>query len=104
MIALWLGRNRFLVLYNRRFGQQSVHMCLVRAKEKEWSVEFEGTMWDAQVSLELTEDTSSNEEVRKLKFGYPMPLRLEDETALAVHSCEENGICGVRWTCLHLML
>ena len=30
MTPIWLADDRFLVLYNRRFGQQSVQMCLVR--------------------------------------------------------------------------
>ena len=102
MTPLWLEKDLFLVLYNRRFGEQSIQMCLVRAKEDRWSVEFEDTMWDAKTNLTLTADTSSREEITKLKFGYPFALRLDDQTILATHWCEENGVCGIRWTRLGL--
>lgn len=102
MTPLWLGQDRFLVLYNCRFGRQSVQMCLVQARENEWSVGFEGTMWDAGATLELTADTSSNKEIEKIQFGYPMPLHLDAETVLVAHWCQEDGVFGIRWTRLRL--
>ena len=103
MTPLWLGADRFLVLYNRRWGRQSIQMCLVRARGADWSVEFEDTMWDARATLDRTEEASSNAEIPLFKFGYPMPLRLDDETVLATHWCEENGMCGIRWTRMRLV-
>lgn len=104
MTPLCLGEDRFLVLYNHRFGKQTIQMCIVRAKENDWSVEFEDTMWDAQITLELTADTSSNKEIKRIQFGYPMPLCLDDKNILAAHWCQEDGVCGIRWTRLHLEL
>lgn len=104
MTPLWLGGDRFLVLYNRRFGKQTIQMCLVRAKEDQWSVEFEDTMWDAQSTLRMPRDTSSREEINKFKFGYPFGLRLDDRTVLLTHWCEEDGVCVIRWTRLGLRL
>ena len=67
------------------------------------TVDFEGTMWDAAATLELTPEVSSQEEIRRIQFGYPMGLRLEDDTVLAVHWCVEDGVCGIRWTRLRVV-
>ena len=102
MTPIWLGDDRFLVLYNKRYGHQKIQMCLVRISRGSWTVEFEGTMFDGHASLELTDNISSQEQIRLIKFGYPGGMRLDDETVLAVHWCEEDGICGIRWTRLRI--
>ena len=102
MTPLWIGEDRFLVLYNRRFGQQAIRMCLVRASGANWSIEYEDTMWDAGATFELTADVSSNEQIPLFQFGYPMPLRLDSNTFLTTHWCEEDGVCGIRWTRLRM--
>ena len=102
MTPVWLGGDRFLVLYNRRFGEQSVQMCLVRADAGQWEVEFEGTMYDGRARLELTEEISSQEQIALIRFGFPTAVRLDDETFLATHWCEEEGVCGIRWTRLRV--
>jgi hypothetical protein len=102
MTPVWLGDDRFLVIYNHRFGHQCVQMLLVRANSDHWDVEFEGMMYDGQSTLELTDDVSSQEQIRLIKFGYPTALRLNDSTFLATHWCEEDGVCGIRWTLLHV--
>jgi hypothetical protein len=98
MTPIWLGDDRYLVLYNKRFGDQSVQMCLVRISGSRWTTEFEGTMFDGRARLELTDEISSQEQIGLIQFGYPMGLRLEDDVVLAVHWCEEDGVCGIRWT------
>ena len=98
MTPIWMGEDRFLVLYNKRFGDQSVQMCLVRASSEGWEIEFEGMLFDGQAKLELTEEVSSQEQIGLIQFGYPMGLMLDDETALTVHWCAEDGVCGIRWT------
>jgi len=102
MTPIWLEEDRFCILYNCRFGEQGVHMCLVRANETDWTIEFEGTMWDAQTSFQWNEEMSSNEQISQFKFGYPMAVRLDDQTLLATHWCVENGVCGIRWTRLQI--
>ena len=102
MTPIWLGEDRFLVLYNKRYGHQAIQMCLIRISGGSWNVEFEGTMFDGHASLELTDNISSQEQIRLIKFGYPGGMRLDDETVLAVHWCEEDGICGIRWTRLRI--
>jgi len=102
MTPIWLSDDRFCILYNCRIGQQGVRMCLVRADETTCAVEYEGTMWDAQTSLEWTDGMSSNDEIPHFKFGYPMAVRLDEETLLATHWCVEEDVCGIRWTRLRI--
>ena len=102
MTSVWLGDDRFLVLYNKRYGEQSVQMCLVRAAGDRFEVEFEGTMYDGRARLELTDDVSSQEQIALIRFGFPTAVRLDHGTFLATHWCEEDGVCGIRWTRLRL--
>ena len=102
MTPVWLGEDRFLVLYNKRFGDQSVQMCLVRASSGTWEIEFEGTLFDGRARLELTDEISSQEQIGLIQFGYPMGMRLDDHTVLTAHWCVEDEVCGIRWTRLLL--
>ena len=102
MTPIWLGDDRYLALYNRRFGDQSVQMCLVRVSGACWSLEFEGTLFDGRSRLELTEDVSSQEQIGLIQFGYPMGLLLEDNIVFVVHWCVEDDVCGIRWTRLRV--
>ena len=103
MTPIWMGDDRFLVLYNRRFGQQSVQMCLVRAAGANWNIEFEGTMYDGRSHLELSEDVSSQEQIGLIQFGFPTALRIDQANFLATHWCQEDGVCGIRWTRLRVV-
>lgn len=98
MTPIWLGNDRYLILYNKRFGEQSIQMCLVRISGTSWSLEHEGTLFDGQARLDLTEEVSSQEQIGLIQFGYPMGLVLDDDTVLTVHWCAEDGVCGIRWT------
>ncbi len=102
MTPIWLEGDRYLVLYNKRFGDQSIQMCLVHINGSQWSTVFEGTLFDGQARLELTDDVSSQAQISLIKFGYPMGVRLDEQTVLAAHWCEEKGVCGIRWTRLHI--
>ena len=102
MTPIGLGDDSFLILYNKRFGQQSVQMCLVRAAGASWDIEFEGTMYDGHSQLELTDEVSSQEQIGLIRFGFPTAVRLDAETFLATHWCEEESVCGIRWTRLSL--
>ena len=102
MTPVWLGDDRYCVLYNYRFGQQTIRMCLVRASEQSWQTEFEDVLWDPQTNLSWTDDMSSNEQIKRITFGYPMAVRLDEQTILATHWCVEDDICGIRWTRLQV--
>jgi len=103
MTPIWLGDDLFLVLYNRRFGRQSVQMCLVRVAAASWEVEFEDTMYDAGARLDLSQDVSSQEQIGLIRFGFPTALRLDQENFLATHWCVDDGACGIRWTQLRVV-
>ncbi|MFH0963136.1 MAG: sialidase family protein [Planctomycetota bacterium] len=98
MKPTWLGGDRLLVLYNRRYGRQGVQMCLVRLAGKRWEIDFEGTMWDAEVRRERASAADSIDELKLFAFGYPWALRLDERNVLAVHWCKEEERFGIRWT------
>ena len=99
MSTVALGDNRLLVLYNRRYGEQAVVMCLVTLNEEGWTIHHEGVMYDAKASHQRAETIESGiEELNDFAFGFPTGIRLSDETILATHWCHEGGKCGVRWT------
>ena len=102
MTPVWLGDDRYLIVYNKRFGDQSVQMCLVRASGSSWTIDFEGTLFDGQTKLELSDEISSQEQIGLIQFGYPMGVYLNEQTLLTVHWCAEDGVCGIRWTRVRL--
>ena len=102
MTPLWLSDNRFLVLYNRRYGHQSVQMCLIRASNDFWEIEVERMMFDGQASLKWADDLSSQEQISLITFGFPTAMRLNNDTFLVTHWCEEDGVCGICWTQLRV--
>ena len=65
-------------------------------------MEFEGILYDGQARLELTDEISSQEQIGLIQFGYPMGVRLDDDTVLAVHWCAEDGEYCIRWTRLQV--
>jgi len=104
MTPLWLGGDRLLVVYNKRYGQQAVMMCIVRFTENSWHVEFEDVLWDAQATRDGPQAGADGiDEFHHIRFGLPSAVRLDGENLLAVHWCRENDIFGIRWTRLRLV-
>ena len=103
MTPIWLGGNRLLVLYNRRYGEQAVMMCLVTFTDDSWRVEFEDVLWSAAAHRDRPDDAESGiDEFDAFQFGLPSAIRLDDRELLAVHWCQEGGEFGIRWTRLRL--
>lgn len=103
MTPIGLGDDRFLVLYNQRYGRQGIRMCLVRIAGPRWTVECEGLLFDAQARLEWSAQLSSQDQIGRIRFGYPMGLRLSADTVLAVHWCAAgDGLCEIRWARLRI--
>jgi len=103
MTPIPLGGDRLLVLYNRRYGEQGIVMCLVTFTDDHWTVHHAGLMYDAGAKRERPADVQSGvEEFDTFAFGFPTAVRLDDQTLLATHWCVENGVCGIRWTRLRL--
>ena len=101
LTPVWMGQDRLLVLYNRRYGDQGVQAAVVRFTDESWEVLGESTIWDARASREASiQDGSNLEELKTFAFGLPSAICLDtlNSSYLAVHWCEESGICGIRWT------
>jgi hypothetical protein len=103
MTPIPLDSDRLLVLYNRRYGQQAVMMCLVTFTEQAWTVHYEGMMYDGKAQHERTAEVESGiDELDAFAFGFPTAIRLQDGTLLATHWSVEDGKCGIRWTKLRV--
>ena len=102
MTPIPLGGDRLLVLYNRRYGEQGIVMCLVRFTETSWEVLYEGLMYDAKAERERPQDADGVEELYTFTFGFPTAIGLQDGTFLATHWCFEEGSFGIRWTKLRV--
>jgi len=97
MTPFWLGDDRLLVLYNRRYGQQGVVALLVRFTETSWQIEHETLLYDAKAVREREQNTGIDE-LKAFAFGFPTAIALSDGQYLATHWSVENDKCGIRWT------
>ena len=103
MTPIPLGGDRLLVLYNRRYGEQAIMMCLVTYDDEGWTLHHEDILYDAGTTRQRPEDIDSGvEELYSFMFGFPTAIRLQDGTYLATHWCQEDGPFGVRWTKLRV--
>ena len=103
MTPVPLGENRLLVLYNRRYGEQGIVMCLVTFTEDAWTVHYQGLLYDAKTSRQQSPDVETGvDEFASFAFGFPTAIPLQDGTLLATHWCVESGVCGIRWTKLRV--
>jgi hypothetical protein len=101
LTPVWVGRDLLLGLYNRRYGNQGVQAALVRFTDESWEVLCESTIWDARASREASDQGGSGlEELKTFAFGLPSAMCLDavGNRYLAVHWCEEQGVCRIRWT------
>ena len=98
-----LGDDRLLGLYNRRYGEQGVVMCLGTGTDDRWTIHHEGLLYDAKRARERAADVDYGvDEFEDFQFGFPTAIRLQDSTYLTTHWSVENGVCGIRWTQLRI--
>jgi hypothetical protein len=103
MTPVPLGGDRLLVLYNRRYGDQGIVMCLVTFTEEAWTVHYEGLLFDARAKRTRPQDLETGvQEFDLFAFGFPTAIRLQDGTYLATHWSKEGGNFGIRWTKLRV--
>jgi hypothetical protein len=103
MTPVPLGDDRLLVLYNRRYGEQAIMMCLVTFTDDEWTLHHESFMYDAKSQHERAADVESGiDELNAFAFGFPTAIALQDGTHFATHWCVEGGVFGIRWTKLRV--
>ncbi len=108
MTPVWIGEDRLLVLYNRRYGKQGVIGCLVRFADDAWLVESEEILWDAKSSRETVSGVSGIDELDSFSFGLPsaIPLNViyrDERDLLCVHWCKEQGTHVIRWTRIRVL-
>ena len=103
MTPVPLGGDRLLVLFNRRYGEQGIVMCLVTFTEEAWTVHHEGLLYDARKTRNRGAGESAGwYEIESFEFGFPTAIRLADGTFLATHWCKEEARFGVNWTKLRV--
>ena len=115
MTPVWLGGDRLLVLYNRRYGKQGIVMLVVQVADDGWIRGPETMLWDAAAAHgEVSHGAGGIDEFSDFAFGLPSALPIGDGRLLAVHWCRERQTepratpierCeryGVRWTRLRL--
>ena len=94
-----LGANRLLVIYNRRYGDQAIMMCLVTIDDETWIIRHEAVLYDANAVHEREKSIASGiDEFDAFAFGFPTAIALQDGSIMATHWSYENGRCGIRWT------
>lgn len=99
MTPIPFGDDRLVVLYNRRYGDQAIVMCLVTFTDDAWTVHHESIMYDGKSQHQRAADVESGiDELNAFAFGFPTAIRLQGGSLLATHWCVENGVCGIRWT------
>ena len=99
MTPISLGDDRLLVLYNRRYGDQAIMMCLVTFTDDTWTVHQESIMYDGKSQHQRAAHVESGiDELDGFAFGFPTAICLRDGAILATHWCVESGVCGIRWT------
>ena len=60
-------------------------------------------MYDAKAKRERPEHLDTGvQEFDPFAFGFPTAIRLQDDTFLATHWCQEEGTFGIRWTKLRI--
>ena len=99
MTPIPLGKDRLLVLYDRRYGEQAIMMALVTFTDEPWTVHYEGALYDANQSRQRPDDTVGGvDDLDAFGFGFPTALRLRDGTIFATYWSGENGKNGISWT------
>ena len=100
MTPVWIGDNRLLLLYNRRYGTQGIVMLVAEVGDEGWVLGAERMLWDAAaMASSVAHGTEGIDEFADFAFGLPSAMPLDDTGhLLAVHWCREGGAYGVRWT------
>lgn len=95
-----LGDERFLLLYNRRYGRQGIVAAAARFDGASWVVDDELLVHDAQRTRESREHADGVDEMLDFEFGFPTGLTRRDGTIMVTYWAVIDGRCGVRWALL----
>jgi hypothetical protein len=103
MSPLYLGEDRLIVFYNKRYGEQGIMMALVTFNENEWFIHHEEFLYDAQKERECPENLDSGvTEFDNFAFGFPTAVQLNDGSVLVTYWRKDNGKCCVCWSRLRV--
>jgi sialidase-1 len=105
--AVHLDGNRFLLLYNRRYGAQGIVAALARLQPngkdaRDWTVDAETLIHDPQLRRDGRQRGDGVSEMLDFEFGFPTATARLDGTIMATYWSVEDGSCGVRWATLKL--
>ena len=104
--ATHLGADRFLLLYNRRYGRQGIVAALARLPAGEttedWVVDAEALLYDPGSRRDGRQRGDGVSEMLDFEFGFPTATLRRDGTILATYWSVEDGKCGVRWASVEI--
>jgi len=104
MSTVYLGADRLLVLYNRRYGAQGIVGCLAKFTPEAWTVHHESLIYDAQAHREGPNSGKTGvDELASFQFGFPTAIRLRDGDYLVTTWSVESNATGIRWTKLRVL-
>ena len=98
--------DRVILLYNRRYGAQGIVMAIARMTDENWSIEFEGFLYDAHAVRQGMVHATGLAEMQQITFGFPTAVPLRDGTYLATWWSADaaSGRTGVRGARLRVTL
>lgn len=104
--AVHLGDDRFLLLYNRRYGHQGIVGAVARldggSAAGRWTVDAEILVHDAERKRDGRRHAGGVDEMLDFEFGFPTATARVDGSYLVTYWSVEEGRCGVRWAMLQL--
>ncbi len=103
MSTMWLGDDRLLVLYNRRYGAQGIVGCLATFTATAWKVHYETLVYDAKANRDGPNTGNTGvDELASFQFGFPTAIPLRDGAVLVTNWSVERNVTGIRWTKLRV--
>ena len=97
-----LSGDRFLVLYNRRYGHQGIVAALARLAGDDWIVDEEILVHDTQRTRDGRVRDGGVDEMLDFEFGFPTATARRDGSYLVTYWAVLDGRCGARWASLRI--
>lgn len=94
-----LNDNHILCIY-RRMDKKGLWAHLAKIEKNEWLPIADKLIWGGDV--DAIEGSSSIENQKKLQFGFPCVIKLQNSSLFLVFWCVENGLSNIRWYKLNL--
>jgi hypothetical protein len=95
--TVWLGGDRLLVLYNRRYGRQGVVAALATLTEAAWVVHDEVLVHDPGTDRQRELESDGVDEMVQFTFGFPTGILLPDGQVLVTYWAGPYGRTAICW-------